>query len=406
MEKSPLEKLLAGELYEQEPNMSVGAPAQIPMMSTNAPAPQAAPVAPAPKSGLQDPGLRQAEAALANLPVDTTEPPKPESQLERLERLAQEMQASRNKELEDANRRQMYQDMLAGVNSNLGLIVGGAQAMNTKAAVQAPKAGEIKQRDLAKEVSERYKGDQEALMEKYKSLLKAQQDAAEALQRQEDKMEDRKFRREMLNATMDEKGEMFDRGEYRRVTDRIQSVAQNYENDTVVKKFKEQDIALSQVGDIISAMESGNQVAAKALGAKMAKAMGEVGALTEQDVTRYIQAGSILRGSADKFKRFITGDLTDATAQDLKVLAQMMNDGARRKIYPLQDKYYTRAVNYAKQANIPAEEVADMMGFTNLKSVQREEAPKVNPKDEQAKKWLEKNPNHPRAAEVRAKLGL
>lgn len=100
-----------------------------------------------------------------------------ESQLQRLERLSQELQTNRAKELEDANRRQMYQDILSGVNSNLGLIVGGAQAMNTKAAVTPAKAGEIKQRDFSKEVSERYKVDQEAMMDKYKALLRAQEES-------------------------------------------------------------------------------------------------------------------------------------------------------------------------------------------------------------------------------------
>lgn len=140
------------------------------------PVPAALPPRPAPaRSEFQDPGLRQAEAALAGLPEDDAPE---ESQLERLERLSQELQTNRAKELDDAGRRQMYQDILSGVNSNLGLIVGGAQAMNTKASVTPAKAGEIKQRDFAKEVSERYKGDQEAMLERYKTLVKAQQDAA------------------------------------------------------------------------------------------------------------------------------------------------------------------------------------------------------------------------------------
>jgi hypothetical protein len=112
-----------------------------------------------------------------------------ESQLQRLERLSQELQTNRAKELEDANRRQMYQDILSGVNSNIGLIVGGAQAMNTKAAVTPAKAGEIKQRDFAKEVSERYKGDQEAMLERYKALTKAQQEAAGITDYQKQRLE-------------------------------------------------------------------------------------------------------------------------------------------------------------------------------------------------------------------------
>ncbi len=178
------------------------------------------PPKPAPvKSSLQDPGLREAEAALAGLPES-----KPESQLERLERLSQELQTNRSKELEDANRRQMYQDILSGVNSNLGLIVGGAQAMNTKAAVTPAKAGEIKQRDFAKEVSDRYKGDQETMMEKYKALLKAQQDAAELAQKGKDggsdwykqamieeRRADRQLREDMFKRGQDYREEKGDR---------------------------------------------------------------------------------------------------------------------------------------------------------------------------------------------------
>jgi hypothetical protein len=287
--KSPLERLLAGEQEQEEAMMSTGTPgdfASIDNLSPNL-AQSQVPVQGASAGSTPQQGPQSTE-------------PQEESQLQRLERLAAEMQQSRSKELEDANRRQMYQDMISGVNSNLGLIVGGAQAMNTKAAVQAPRAGEIKQRDLAGEVERRYKGDQAALMEKYKALLKAQQDAAEMKQRKADKEEDRAFRKDMLNVSRGDKSAMFDQGEYRRVTDRIQSVAQNYENDTVVKKFKEQDLALGQVADIVTQMQEGNQVAAAGLGAKMAKAMGEVGALTEQDVNRYIQAKSLGRNVKDR----------------------------------------------------------------------------------------------------------
>lgn len=123
------------------------------------------------------PAAVRQSAPLTEEAVAAPEAAPEESQLQRLERLSQELQTNRSKELEDANRRQMYQDILSGVNSNIGLMVGGAQAMNTKAAVTPAKAGEIKQRDFAKEVSERYKGDQESMMERYKALLKAQDEA-------------------------------------------------------------------------------------------------------------------------------------------------------------------------------------------------------------------------------------
>jgi hypothetical protein len=157
---------------------------------------------------------QQAPAPIApvqpqDIPVDQPEMPKEESALERLERLSQEMQQARGKDLEDARRRQMYQDMLSGVNSNLGLIVGGAQAMNTKAAVQAPKTGEIKQRDLVGEIDNRYKTDQAAMMDKYRALLSAQEDARKAA-------DNDWYKRQMLEERRldrDARKDMFDRGQ-------------------------------------------------------------------------------------------------------------------------------------------------------------------------------------------------
>lgn len=154
------------------------------------------------------------QAPVINDNTDNTPPE--ETQLQRLERMAQELQANRSKDLEDANRRQMYQDMLSGLNSNLGLIVGGAQAMNTKAAVQAPKAGEIRQRDLAKDVTDRYKVDQEALMDKYKALLKAQEDAKDRALKAAQKDDNDWYKQAMLEerkADRDLRQTMFDRGQ-------------------------------------------------------------------------------------------------------------------------------------------------------------------------------------------------
>jgi hypothetical protein len=206
MKFNSLEELLNQTNQEPEPNMSTGTPASFRTDLGNLPDESAQ----LPKSNLQDPGLRQAEAALANLPEDVPAPP--ESQLQRLERMAQELQQNRAKELEQARKQQLYADALQGVKSNLGLIVGGAQAMNTKAAVQAPKLEKMDTGDAVKQVSERYKTDQEAIMEKYKALLKAQEDAKDRALKGDDDwykqamLEERRADRELRQ-------NMFDRGQ-------------------------------------------------------------------------------------------------------------------------------------------------------------------------------------------------
>jgi hypothetical protein len=358
MEKSPLEKLLAGELDEQEPMMSVGSPSQVPMMSVNAPVSEStlATPAPAPRSGLQDPGLRQAEAALANLPVDTTKPPKPESQLERLERLAQEMQTSRAKELEDANRRQMYQDMLAGINSNLGLIVGGAQAMNTKAAVQAPKTGEIRQRDLAKEVSERYKGDQEALMEKYKALLKAQEEAKDrALKIQTE--EDRLQRLNELEAGRDRRfyaamGNKEDQQDYKKL-----EFAQNsFNKDKVVQKSEERIASAKTLRELVT---QNTPISAEAAKTFAARASGEVGALSDTDRAAYGGSRAIIGRIEQAMKEAATGTLTEDNKKFMLQLSNSFEQAGIRDIQTSLKKYAKQTVK--RMPNMTEQEAAELI---------------------------------------------
>jgi hypothetical protein len=399
MEKSPLEKLLAGELYEQEPNMSVGTPAQIPMVSTNAPAPQAAPVAPAPKSGLQDPGLRQAEAALANLPVDTTEPPKPESQLERLERLAQEMQASRNKELEDANRRQMYQDMLAGVNSNLGLIVGGAQAMNTKAAVQAPKAGEIKQRDLVKEVSDRYKGDQEAMMEKYKALLKAQEDATSnaITPYQKAMLELNKDRlaldaKQFMDAETRRKGEAEDK--------KIQGISDRVQKSGLTSLSGQIDEIESDLGmSIEEAIQKGLDVPGFGRGASFVPDwMTDEQARKFRQTVQNIQNIQISKqfgatqtaGEVGRFNREFGSGKLESDKSLLNALSAI-----KRKYNEDINNIYSGADEKAVEQ------------FSTRSGIQKKptEKSQLSAQDKQALDWANNNPNDPRAEKIKKKLG-
>lgn len=71
---------------------------------------------------------------------------------------------------EEAARRQMYAEMIAGLGNNIGTIVAGATAMNTKANVQPVKVADIKVRDQVGDVDTRYFKDKQALLDKFKAL--------------------------------------------------------------------------------------------------------------------------------------------------------------------------------------------------------------------------------------------
>ncbi len=67
-----------------------------------------------------------------------------------------------------------------------------------------------------------------------------------------------------------------------------------------------------------------NPTAAAALGTKVAKAYGEVGALTENDVTRYIKDPRISAQVAQTFRKVVDGTLNPSTAKYLKETLQAM----------------------------------------------------------------------------------
>lgn len=114
------------------------------------------------------------------------------------------------------------------------------------------------------------------------------------------------------------------------------------EKNPVVKELKKQDISLNQVSDLMSLVKSGNTVAFSDLGTKMARAMGEVGVLTESDIIRYVQSGRLDRKSADTLSRWVRGKPTDATLNEISQIANALSDSFESKIQPIYNTYVNR----------------------------------------------------------------
>jgi hypothetical protein len=110
-------------------------------------------------------------------------------------------------------------------------------------------------------------------------------------------------------------------------------------NDPRIKPLYSQDIGLKQVEDIQKMVGAGNTIAAGALGVKMAKAMGEVGVLTDQDVQRYITSGQIDRMAADKLSKWIRGVPTEATQNEISQIAMALSGSFKEKIQPIYNEY-------------------------------------------------------------------
>lgn len=139
----------------------------------------------------------------------------------------------------------------------------------------------------------------------------------------------------------------------------------NYQigQNTVVKKFQEQNMSLATVNELADYAKKGNTVAGAALGIKMAKAMGEVGVMTEQDIKRYITSGKLDQKAGDKLAQWTQGKPSDATLDEIKQIAAVIGEQSASAILPIVNTYIDR---YANSNEMTREEAAEDLGYTEF----------------------------------------
>jgi len=127
-----------------------------------------------------------------------------------------------------------------------------------------------------------------------------------------------------------------------RVDKNILQYTEALERNPIHKKLREQQIGIQQAGEMAELSKAGNTVAASALGVKMAKAMGEVGVLTEQDVRRYVTSGRLDRKSADVLSMWVQGRPTEATLDEIAKIKDVMEESFDNKVQPIYNTYINR----------------------------------------------------------------
>ncbi|HPO87528.1 MAG TPA: hypothetical protein PLN86_16940 [Candidatus Hydrogenedentes bacterium] len=115
--------------------------------------------------------------------------------------------------------------------------------------------------------------------------------------------------------------------------------ASKMRSDPNIKPLYQQKINAGYVDQIIGAAKEGNTVAGSALAAKMARTMGEVGVLTDNDVKRYVTSGRLDRGAADKLSRMAQGKPTDATLDEIGQIAGILSSTFNEKVQPTYNWY-------------------------------------------------------------------
>lgn len=127
-----------------------------------------------------------------------------------------------------------------------------------------------------------------------------------------------------------------------RINTTILNYTERLEKNPILLKFREQGIAFDTLTELTDLAKSGNTVASASIGTKMAKAMGEVGVLTENDVKRYVQSKQLSRAAGDKLMSWAKGRPTDATLDEIQQINGAFQDIFGKKISPIYDTYINR----------------------------------------------------------------
>lgn len=124
-----------------------------------------------------------------------------------------------------------------------------------------------------------------------------------------------------------------------RIDKGIADIGIRIDSHPMIKKLKEQEFAIDQVSTLIEMARSGNTVSAAAMGLKMAKAMGEVGVMTDADIRRYVESGKLSQAAADKLSKWIKGKPSKATLDEIEQISNAMKGSFNKKVQPIYDRH-------------------------------------------------------------------
>jgi hypothetical protein len=282
--------------------------------------------------------------------------------LSKTEQLLQEYRDMIGKDrqsLEEARKRDRMLKIGGALGDALATVINAQGQMNVKApgvqVQQGAGLGKIAEMfATSPEIASDIKSRQQALLDQYKQMAIGESSAAKReLERQRIQAIEEKNRlygkqvekmgagREEGRQFREERAKVQDE---RYVKDKMLGLKKDFRKDYRYKDAYKEDLAFDQVNKLMDAAQKGNQIAFNAVGTKMARAMSEVGVLTESDVSRYIEGGSLTRKAGDSLLRMINGKPSDATMDDIKQITNVLKDAHSSRLQPIFEDYVNDAV--------------------------------------------------------------
>src|SRR3990167_2660348 len=164
--------------------------------------------------------------------------------------------------------------------------------------------------------------------------------------------DERRARTDFYKARADDVAEQQEERSVRR-EEREQARYRNYfldleQRDPIIKEVNKQDLSLNSVNALAGLVSDGNTVAFSGLGTKMARGMGAVGVLTEQDIKRYVTSGRLDRKAADTLSKWTKGVPSQATQAEMGQIVKAMRENFSEKIQPRYDQFIETYANIEK----------------------------------------------------------
>lgn len=175
--------------------------------------------------------------------------------------------------------------------------------------------------------------------------------------------------------------------EKRRVSKLINDEAQRLgRGDKIINKVREQSQTFDEVVPLLKASEQGNEAAIAALGTKMARSMGEVGVLTDADVTRYLGNTSYARQISSWLNRKFEGELPKGQIDDMRKVVNMLQGVYQNKLMKNYNNAASILMSRSKKLGDPvteeeAHEILGTPGRTELDKLRKQEIMKQAAKD-------------------------
>lgn len=270
----------------------------------------------------------------------------------------QDMEANRDP---SSPQSKIAQDRVLEVQKKLGQPVNEAQ-IRSMSGEQLYKSFNYLQEDLV----QHYKNlNNEAERAKDLQVSKNTLAAQEARMQMEDKRwaEGEKRRQAELERREDK-----DRQQERQ--QRITTARGMIKDDPRFKKVMEQSMEFDSVNELLGEAEKGNQQAVGALGTKLARAMGEVGVLTDTDVVRYVAGQSWGRKLQDWFAKGAKGELSADTIKGIKANLKVLKEKLNKDV----NKVVSNSTSRMKAAypDMAEEDIRGILGFGTMQPMPSE----------------------------------